>query len=507
MGRPPRPGGRRPRAEADGQKSASTHVLARGDRARQVARPWRISRRLNLPRSARRDHGVQHVLDLHRVGLGGQAEPARQPLARGCRPAGPGRSKRDAAHHVGRLATDPRQGDQVGHPGRHLAAEPGRPRPRPCRGGCASWPGRSRSDGSAPRPRRPVSAASDAGVGVPGEQRRGGPVDPFVGALGRQDGGGQQLEGVGVVEGAQLGGRPGVQRARAGRWPHGPGRPACGVGPWAEDTGRFCAHGRARGRTVVARSDRRARRPRSHDLLDRVAATTGRPRGLSEARRRALDRAAVGAGPARLAVAGHGTPPTGGWSATPRWTTRGPGRPQRSSSSPCRRHDGDRLGDRLARRGPRRVRRRRRRRTCACGSTHAGPADDVRAAARGFVRERDLVQLRCRLPLPPPPGAGPTGGRHPGLPGGRRRAGLARRQQPRLRRPPRAGAVGPGHAPGPRGRAVVRPGRASASSRSTAGSPGRAGPRCTRADPAADGRDLRDRRSTPTSTGAGSAGR
>jgi len=34
--------------------------------------------------------------------------------------------------------------------------------------------------------------------------------------------------------------------------------------------------------------------------------------------------------------------------------------------------------------------------------THAGPEDDARAAARGMVRERELVQLRCDLPLPPP---------------------------------------------------------------------------------------------------------
>jgi len=35
--------------------------------------------------------------------------------------------------------------------------------------------------------------------------------------------------------------------------------------------------------------------------------------------------------------------------------------------------------------------------------TDAGPSDDARADARGFTVERELLQLRCRLPLSPPP--------------------------------------------------------------------------------------------------------
>lgn len=35
-------------------------------------------------------------------------------------------------------------------------------------------------------------------------------------------------------------------------------------------------------------------------------------------------------------------------------------------------------------------------------ATHPGPADDARAATQGFTRERDLLQLRCALPLPAP---------------------------------------------------------------------------------------------------------
>jgi mycothiol synthase len=38
--------------------------------------------------------------------------------------------------------------------------------------------------------------------------------------------------------------------------------------------------------------------------------------------------------------------------------------------------------------------------------SHAGPSDDARAVTRGFAVERDLLQLRCPLPLPPPRSGG-----------------------------------------------------------------------------------------------------
>ncbi len=39
---------------------------------------------------------------------------------------------------------------------------------------------------------------------------------------------------------------------------------------------------------------------------------------------------------------------------------------------------------------------------------HATDADDVRAGSRGFTPDRDLLQLRCPLPLPSRPGGGTT---------------------------------------------------------------------------------------------------
>jgi len=49
-----------------------------------------------------------------------------------------------------------------------------------------------------------LAAASDARVRIGREERGRHQVDPHVGALGRQDGGRQQLERVLEVEGAQL---------------------------------------------------------------------------------------------------------------------------------------------------------------------------------------------------------------------------------------------------------------------------------------------------------------
>ena len=45
-----------------------------------------------------------------------------------------------------------------------------------------------------------ISYGQRRGVGIAGEQHRSDEIHPFVGALGREDGGGQQLEGIAVVE-------------------------------------------------------------------------------------------------------------------------------------------------------------------------------------------------------------------------------------------------------------------------------------------------------------------
>ena len=84
------------------------------------------------------------------------------------------------------------------------------------------------------------------------------------------------------------------------------------------------------------------------------------------------------------------------------------------------------------------------------------PLDDEAAARAGFRHQRDLLQERVPLPL----------GEEPAWPPGRRgavlraRAGrphLADRQQPGVRRSPRAGRLGAGDARAAHGRALVRP--------------------------------------------------
>ncbi len=45
-------------------------------------------------------------------------------------------------------------------------------------------------------------------------------------------------------------------------------------------------------------------------------------------------------------------------------------------------------------------------RTVRLWATRASEADDRQAVSRGFVRERDLLQMRCRLPLEHAAGAG-----------------------------------------------------------------------------------------------------
>ncbi len=45
-------------------------------------------------------------------------------------------------------------------------------------------------------------------------------------------------------------------------------------------------------------------------------------------------------------------------------------------------------------------------RTVRLWTTRAGEADDLLATSRGFVQERDLLQMRCRLPLAHDAGAG-----------------------------------------------------------------------------------------------------
>jgi len=134
-------------------------------------------------------------------------------------------------------------------------------------------------------------------------------------------------------------------------------------------------------------------------LLDRVAVRRGVD-GLSEARRRALGRAAdTGAGVLAVVARDRADGRLVGYAQVDHEGDRDAASGE--IVAPGDDDHGVRIADRLldavlagfAAAGGGRLR---------LWVTHAGPDDDARAAARGMVRERDLVQLRCELPLPPP---------------------------------------------------------------------------------------------------------
>jgi len=141
-----------------------------------------------------------------------------------------------------------------------------------------------------------------------------------------------------------------------------------------------------------------------HELDVRHRAATGRP-GLSEERRRVLDRASGGSGsePVLGVTARYaGRPALVGWAQV---DGSGAGRTPTLESMvlPDVGVDGsDAVVDRalatfaLSGDGPLRW-----------WVGYATDADDVRSVHRGFIPERDLLQLRCPLPLPSRAGGGP----------------------------------------------------------------------------------------------------
>ena len=155
----------------------------------------------------------------------------------------PGQVHRHAAQHVGRLAADAGERDEVLH-----------------RGSGTSPPKRSTTPVAMPMRllrlllKKPVermisstsagsATARSSGVGYFANRCGRHHVHPLVGALGRQDRGGEQLVGVAVVERAQLLGGAGVLLARGAR---GCGEPAprrCAAG-----ARRGCGRRRASGR-------------------------------------------------------------------------------------------------------------------------------------------------------------------------------------------------------------------------------------------------------------------
>ena len=396
-----------------------------------------------------RHHGVQACSTLTGSVSVGEPEARATAAARGCRPGGPGRSKATLRSTLAVLRPTPgsvtRSAIRVG------TSPPNRSTHGawPCRAGCGSWPGRTRSVGSAPRPPRPGRRPATAASGNRAKSAGRGPVHPLVGALGREDGGGQELEGVGVVEGAQLGGGAREQHRPAARWPRGPGRPGCGVGPWPEVTGRFCADGRAcrrGGADVAAPVDPPS--PTVAGLLGRADAAQPWPAGLSEARR-------AGASTGRRPAAAPGVRRRGRprarrrapRSATPRSTTTATGRaPTRRAGGRPTATAGDGAGRPAA----------RTRRSAAFGPAGGGTVrlwvdprrtEPTTPGPRPAGFRRRAGPAPAALPAPPAPaGTGADDVRSTTRPFrvGRRRGGAGSTpEQPGLRRPSRTGPLGP----------------------------------------------------------------
>ena len=229
---------------ADGHDDAIGHAPHAGLRAKQVRRPWKISRCDAMVQSARGSSAVQLLLHHQRVVARGVAEPLREPHDVRVR-GDAGDAERVAEHHVGGLATHPRQ--------RHQVLEP--------------WPGTSppnRSTSAADSPMTDLVLARKKPVGsqdlldllrvrggqrrrvrVAGEEGRRREVHPHVRRLRRQHRGDEQLER-----------RREVELAVRVRVPHGE-RPV--DPPGTTRAGEVRLRGRARGRVVevtVAAYDR-----------------------------------------------------------------------------------------------------------------------------------------------------------------------------------------------------------------------------------------------------------
>ena len=177
----------------------------------------------------------------------------------------PGQVQRHAAHHVGRLAPHPGHGDEVLHGRRDLAVKRStRAWAMPIR-----LPGLVLVEAGGADQLLDLVGPGDGqvlGRRVPGEQRRGHHVHPGVGALRRQDGRGQQLVGVAVVE---LAAGVGVLARPGARGSPGPGPWVCGVGASGASTtrrDRLAAAARTGpGSLRLADSLRRRARPRRRD--------------------------------------------------------------------------------------------------------------------------------------------------------------------------------------------------------------------------------------------------
>ena len=115
----------------------------------------------------------------------------------------PRQPESDRADHVGRLAPDAGQGDELLHRLRYLAVEALGDRARHCQEVPALRPEEARRADQLLDILEPRGGEGPR-IGVAPEKRRGHHVHPFVSALGREDRGDEELVRTVVHEGTQL---------------------------------------------------------------------------------------------------------------------------------------------------------------------------------------------------------------------------------------------------------------------------------------------------------------
>ena len=283
------------------------------------------------------------------------------------------------------------------------------------------------------------AAASDSASGIRGEEHRRHHVDPSVGALGRQDGRRQQLERVLEIQRAQLVGRARVALGQALDGQAGPTLRCPGL------RHRLTVPGYVGRQWTLRRAGHGGRRPRAtcpRPIVRSLNALLGRANAASDhpplpepqllavthpRRRRTASASCWPAQGTELAGLRPSLPARDGS------TVAAPGgRPVGASRRPSR---SGRCCRRAVPGGPRR-------RPVHLWAMQAGRGGRrARPPLRGFVPERDLLQMRVAPPAARRRRGGDPAAAPPGLRARPRRGGVGRHQQPGLRRPPRAGRV------------------------------------------------------------------
>ncbi len=355
-----------------------------------------------------RDHRVELVLDPDGVGGVRQPEPAGETLYMGVdrkawEPEG------DAPDHVRRLPPDTREGHQVRKLSRHLRVEAV---DEPL-GHADEVAGLGPEEARRPDQLfelRAVGGRQRGRIGIAREEGRRREVDPFVGALGGKDGGRQELERVPVSQCAELLCGTGVLRAETCQ------RLPCATGrsPRSAHRRRLPVASCDMGGDDLQRVEVSVASPPTGDLLgelDALSRTVSRTidhAALSDHKwielRRAQLSGGAGAGGSTVVVTGRhrGVPELLGAAIL-----CGVGEPSEAWAvelmvSPA---VGLELGDALLREAIAEVDRRGGG-PLRLWSPKASTVDDRRAERFGFQLERNLIQMRCRLPLAPSGGRG-----------------------------------------------------------------------------------------------------